>query len=238
MPLLLALETSNPVGSVALLDESGLIDERPIGTDRAQHAAAIIGAIDELLRTAGRDLEQVERIALSVGPGSFTGLRIGLATALGLCFGTTRRIVPVSTLAALSTQAGNVDPIAPMLDARRGEVYCGLYSADGVSREPDRISDPRSWLEGLRGRGPVHFLGSGARVYAPLLRQLLGADAHILPAEQDVPRASSVGRLGQRGVAVAAKEVQLAYLRPSEAEEKRSAGHTSANPIESTGTQD
>jgi tRNA threonylcarbamoyladenosine biosynthesis protein TsaB len=238
LPLLLALETSNPVGSVALLDDSGLAGERPIGTDRAQHAAAIIGAIDELLRMAGRDLEQVERIALSIGPGSFTGLRIGLATALGLCFGTARRIVPVSTLAALSTQAGNVDPIAAMLDARRGEVYCGLYAAGGVLLEPDRISDPRSWIESLRGRGPVHFLGSGARAYAPLLRQVLGADARLLPAEQDVPRASSVGRLGQRGVAVAAEEVQLAYLRPSEAEEKRAAGHTSANPIESTGTQD
>jgi len=238
LPLLLALETSNPVWSVALLDESRVLAERPIGTDRAQHAAAIIGTIDGLLRAAGSRLEQVERIALSIGPGSFTGLRIGLATALGLCFGTSRRVVPVSTLAALSTQAGPVDPIAAMIDARRGQVYCGIYAPDGTCREVDCISDPAPWLEGLRGRGPVHLLGSGARVYAALIKQILGADARLLETERDVPCASSVGLLGQRGVAIAPEEVRLAYLRPSEAEESRAAGHTSGNPIESTGGQD
>ena len=221
-----------------MLHEARVLGEQPIGTDRAQHAAAIIGVIDELLRAAGSHLDQVEHIALSIGPGSFTGLRIGLATAMGLCFGTTRRVIPVSTLAALSTQAGSVDPIAPMLDARRGQVYCGIYARGGTCREADCISEPEPWLERLRGRGPVHFLGSGARVYAPLLRQILGADAHLLAAERDVPCASSVGLLGQRGVAITPDEVRLAYLRPSEAEENRAAGHTSGNPIESTGTRD
>ncbi len=94
----IAFESATEVASVALLDADRVIGERRVDALQ-RHAATLLVGLDALLAEAGEKLEDYERIAVSVGPGSFTGLRIGLALALGLCFGTERRIVPVSTLA-------------------------------------------------------------------------------------------------------------------------------------------
>jgi tRNA threonylcarbamoyladenosine biosynthesis protein TsaB len=181
--------------------------------------------VDEALARAGARLGDVERIALSIGPGSFTGLRVGLATALGLCFGTPRRIVPVPTLAALSLHAGAQARIAPALDARRGQVYAGLYGPDATTLRDDAVADPLRWLESLRGLGRIAFLGSGARVCAAEIARVLGSHARVLPAEAGVPRAASVGaladRIAARDGALAPEAVELRYLRAPEAEASR-----------------
>jgi tRNA threonylcarbamoyladenosine biosynthesis protein TsaB len=158
--MILALQTATESGGVALLEGGRVLGERDLGPEEP-HAGSLLVALDGLLRQASRRLEEVELIALSIGPGSFTGLRIGLATALGLCFGTSRRIVPVPTLAALSLQAGNVHRIVPLLDARKKQVYTGLYGSGGVSIREDRVCNPEVWFEELRGQGslcldPVH----------------------------------------------------------------------------------
>jgi tRNA threonylcarbamoyladenosine biosynthesis protein TsaB len=231
--MLLAIETSTERAGVALCAGPRLLGERPLEAE-LQHAGRLLPAIDALLRSAGASLEAVEAIALSVGPGSFTGLRIGLATALGLCFGTARRIVPVPTLAALSLQAGDAARIAPLLDARKGQLYAGLYAAPARALREDCVTDPAPFLETLRGEGEVTFLGPGAELHAGAIRSALGRAARLLAAEAGWPRASSVAALGARlharGGSQAPETVELCYLRASEAEVRR-ALHPWREPI-------
>jgi tRNA threonylcarbamoyladenosine biosynthesis protein TsaB len=219
--VILALETAVEVGGVALLEGPELIAEQVIGPGQRQ-AAAVLVAVDQLLRETGRRLDQIELIALSVGPGSFTGLRIGLATALGLAFDSTLRIAPVSTLAALSLHGGQAEPLAVLLDARRGQVYAGLYAPGGRALRPDAVDDVERWLGNLPAAAtPLHLLGSGAQRYRERIAAVLGGRARFLPPELGVPRAASVGALGQRiaaaGGALAPAEVELRYLRASDA---------------------
>ena len=224
--MLLAIETATDLGSVALLDGETVVAEQELGEAR-HHTASLLPAIDGLLRERGLEVEALGSIALSIGPGSFTGLRVGLATALGLCFGTEREIVPVPTLAALSLHAEGYDRISPLLDARKGQVYAGAYGPRAQVLVPDRVTDPGAWLEALRGSGPVALLGAGADLYADAIRAALGPDAVLLGADAGRPRASTVGRLARGLVAVPPAEVRLRYLRPPEAEaQRRDSGST------------
>lgn len=221
--MILALETATEFGGVALLEGACVLAERELAREQ-HHARLLLAELERLLSASGRRLEEVELIALSIGPGSFTGLRIGLATVLGLCFGTARKIVPVPTLAALSLHAGDARRIVPMLDARRKQVYTGLYGPGAVALREDRVCDPRAWFEKLRAEGPVQLLGPGAELYREMAVEVLGAAAQLADPEQGRPRASSVGRLGARlvreGAARSPEAVELRYLRRAEAEEK------------------
>jgi len=232
---IIALEAATEAGSVALLENSHLLAERSFGESQ-RSASALLVALDELLERSDRRLEDFGLIALSIGPGSFTGLRVGLAMALGLCFDSERRIVPVPTLAALSTHAGETERIVPMLDARRGEVYAGVYGPAGRPLADERVCDPREWIPTLAAEGgPLTFVGSGALRYAETIETALGDRARILGHEQARPRAASVGSLGARlaslGASLSAAKVELRYLRRPAAEEARRAGHPSAEPI-------
>jgi tRNA threonylcarbamoyladenosine biosynthesis protein TsaB len=131
----------------------------------------------------------------------------------------------VPTLAALSLHAKGHERIAPLLDARRGQVYAGLYRPDATPLREDAVADPVPWLESLGGASPVAFLGSGASAHAREIARVLGRRAQLLPAEAGAPRASSVGalafRLAARGGALDPAGVELRYLRAPEAEAKR-----------------
>lgn len=221
--MIVALETSAPVGGVALVEEGRVLAERVLGVE-CQPARDLLPALDGLLVRVGRSLDEVDRIALSVGPGSFTGLRIGLATALGLCFATPRRIVPVPTLGALALGRAPSGPIVPMLDARKRQVYAGVYDPDGVALEPDCAMDPRAFLSKIRGlASPLTILGSGAQLYRSEVERLLGPSARILDLESEGwPSAGRVGLLGERlereGSSLEPSRVELRYLRASQAE--------------------
>ncbi|HKC49349.1 MAG TPA: tRNA (adenosine(37)-N6)-threonylcarbamoyltransferase complex dimerization subunit type 1 TsaB [Myxococcota bacterium] len=232
--MLLALETSAERGGVALLENGALIGEADVA-ESERHAASLLVCLDALLTRTGRKLAEVERIALAIGPGSFTGLRIGLATALGLAFGTQRTLVPVPTLAALALQAEGASRVAPLVDARRGEVYAGLYDANASALLPDVCASVSDFLAALPGRQPIAFLGSGAELHRAQLAAALGARAHFLPAATGVLRARSVGVLGHRlalaGADLPPERVELRYLRRAEAEAKRLALHSKAEPI-------
>jgi tRNA threonylcarbamoyladenosine biosynthesis protein TsaB len=221
--MLLAIESATEVGGVALFDGGRLVAEIVLGRDEPYNAA-LLPAVDRLLAEGSCPLNAITVIALSIGPGSFTGLRVGLSTALGLCFGTGRRIVPVPTLAALSLRAEGAERVAPLLDARKGQVYAGLYGPRGEALAEDRVVDPIPWLESLRGSGPLVLLGPGARLYLNEIRSVLGEDARVLPEAAGWPRAATVGLLGSRmraeGGAVDPRSVELRYLRKAEAEER------------------
>lgn len=234
--MILAFETASAIGGVALLEGERVLAERALGGSSHRHAAQLLATTDALLRELACELDEVDSIALSIGPGSFTGLRIGLATAQGLCFATERRIIPVPTLAALSFRAGQVEPIAPLLDARKGQVYAGLYGPGGKALLEDAVRDPLPWLEELRALGSdVWLLGPGARLYQNEIRTVLAGRARLIAPERGEPSAGAVGKLAaqlaREGAARRPEQVQLRYLRPPEAVQKAAAGHGSAQPI-------
>ena len=232
--MLLALETSAERGGVALFEGEALLGEGDVA-ESERHAASLLVCLEGLLERVRRPLADVERIALAIGPGSFTGLRIGLATALGLAFGTDRLLVPVPTLAALALQADAGGWVAPLVDARRSEVYAGLYDAEGRALLPDACTGLDAWLAQLPAGPELTLLGSGAELHRPVLEAALGVRARILPLARGELRARSVGRLGLQlaaaGAAVSPEKVELRYLRRAEAEAKRLALHPNAEPI-------
>ena len=218
--LLLAVETATAAPSVALWCGDALLGERAADPGRAT-AEALLPAIDALLAEARLALAAVEGFAVSIGPGSFTGLRIGVATVKGLAFGTARRAVPVSTLAALAVHARGPHPVASVLDARRGEVYAAGF-AGGVAADwlPEGVIE----IDALAKRLPAgcRVVGEGVPLCADALR---GADVDLLPPPYPDTTARHVAALAARawlrGDTVPAADLVPRYLRRAEAEVKR-----------------
>ncbi len=219
--IVLAIETATPICSVALLDESRLIAERTLdsGTTHAERLALMI---ESVLKDGDISAGDLNGIAISIGPGSFTGLRIGLSVAKGLCFGCGCPLVAVSTLDALAWRVPfSSYHVCPTLDARKKEVYACLYEVSNVSLrrlwEPIVVS-PDNMLK--RIERPTVFLGNGAKVYRDEIVSALGKDAHFAPKELFTPSAGAVARLGLEKLE--AEEVtdlysvQPVYLRKSE----------------------
>jgi tRNA threonylcarbamoyladenosine biosynthesis protein TsaB len=233
-PLLLAFETATTRSGVALLRGATLVAEVAAEPDRPA-AETLLPVLEAVLARAGASESEVAAFAISIGPGSFTGLRVGLATVKGLAFGSGRPVVPVSTLAAIAAGAGVLDePVAALLDARRGELYAAVYlprGQDGSDR--DGWEDSPLLDEGVytvaelceRLPRPCALVGDGAVVHADALRSQLGRAARLLPEERGFARASHVGRLAvrrlARGLGLAAEEVIPRYLRRAEAEVNR-----------------
>ena len=220
-PLLLAIDTATTAMSVALLRGDALVAELTTCDERV-HSTRLLPALETLLNQAAVGLEEVRAFAVSIGPGSFTGLRIGLATVKGLAFRTGRPVAAVPTLAALAAAAPGGDaPVAALLDARRGEVYAGLYAGSEVtSLEPEAVFTP----DELAARLPEHCslaVGEGAQSAASAVVARRGP----LPQHAVVASAARVGRLGAsllaRGQAVAAEALVPRYLRRAEAEVRR-----------------
>jgi len=235
-PLLLAVETATTALSVALLRGDALVAETTT-CDGQVHSATLLPALETLLARAGVGLGEVRAFAVSIGPGSFTGLRIGLATVKGLAFRTGRPVAAVPTLAALAAAVGfdggshdassgrAPGPVAALLDARRGEVYAGVYPRVGPE-EPtaalarEGVYTPDELAEVLPADCTL-AVGEGAESFATALAERRG------PAPQCavVASAARVGRLAAsmlaRGEAVAAESLVPRYLRRAEAEVRR-----------------
>ena len=226
--LVLAFDTATLFGSVALVGPGGVIVEMSIHSETT-HSERLLPAIHAVLEAADLRIGDVEGFATGLGPGSFTGLRIALATAKGLVIGTGRPLVGVPTLDALAANMTPAPLLCPMLDACKGEVYASIYRSapDGTiekeagefSIAPEQLmTEPILQSEA----GPVTFLGSGARLYADRIRQKLGGRAVFAPPERDYPRAAVVGRIGREellaGRAHDPGRLAPLYVRASDAE--------------------
>jgi tRNA threonylcarbamoyladenosine biosynthesis protein TsaB len=225
--LLLALETSSRTPGVAVLRGEEVLAEVGAAAGRTG-AETLLPSVDAALRQAGLALDAIEGFALSIGPGSFTGLRVGVATVKGLAFGRRRPVAPVSTLAALARRAPDVEePVVALLDARRGEVYAAAYRLEGPAREPTAVEPGEGVYtpEELAPRLPPAcvLVGEGVSLCGERLRDLRGAGVQLGPAQD--PRARDVGVLGLRLLArrrgVDAAALVPRYLRRAEAEVKR-----------------
>ena len=216
---LLAIETSRPSGGIAVLDGERLIGEYVLDV-QITHSERVMTAVDRLLVDARWRVPDLEGLAVSIGPGSFTGLRIGVGTAKGLAFALGIAIAPVPTLDALAAVLPFSSlPVCPVLDARKGEVYCSLYRWDGTGmrREWDYLALSPSAVA-ARLTEPTVVLGDGApRVDSPWVR-------HVPPARR-LASPACVAQIGHAmfdaGAVVSPAELVPVYLRPSEAELKR-----------------
>ncbi|MDA0336485.1 MAG: tRNA (adenosine(37)-N6)-threonylcarbamoyltransferase complex dimerization subunit type 1 TsaB [bacterium] len=175
--MLLAIDTSTPAGSVAIQESGRTLSLRTFDAVR-EHSRRLFGEIDAVLADAGRQRAQIRSVAVTTGPGSFTGLRIGLSAAKGLCMGLGARLIPLSTLEALAARVPFCRmPVCTLLDARRGEVYGAVYDTSGG--EPRQIHPPcvdaPHQLLAHWGLQDVLFTGDGVDRWSDLLSGVSGA---------------------------------------------------------------
>jgi tRNA threonylcarbamoyladenosine biosynthesis protein TsaB len=194
------------------------------GASGRSAAESLMPAVDAVLRRAALSLDKIDGFAVSIGPGSFTGLRVGLATVKGLAFGGARPVLPVSTLAALAAAVPDSGlPVVPVLDARRGEFYAAVYVPGRLLAEPilaEGVYTPGDLIEALP---PLCVLvGEGVPLCGDEIARGLGVGVQRSDLR---PAARYVGTLGSRllarGGGVAPAEAAPRYLRRAEAEVKR-----------------
>jgi len=205
----LAIDTTGEFGSIALVGETGVIEEVALDSPDG-FAHVLFGEIERLLARHGLGIEQVDAFASASGPGSFTGVRVGLTAVKGLAEATGRKVVAVSNLEALAWY-GSRPLRAAVLDARRGEVYGGVYDAALRLVQDEVVTKLDEWLGGLPA-GDLEIVTHGLRLEGerrPVLeapRSLAGSIGHI-----------AFDRLG-RGEVLDPAEIDANYVRRSDAE--------------------
>lgn len=226
---ILALDSSGLVASVAVVEEEYTIAEYTVNYKKT-HSQTLLPMLDEVVKMTELDLGSIDAIAISGGPGSFTGLRIGSATAKGLGLALRKPLIHVPTLEGLAYNlCGTPGIICPIMDARRNQVYTGVYSFE---KEDLQIVEPQMAVgidklaEKLNARGEaVTFLGDGVPVQREYLKEHLTVPYRFAPAHMNRQRAASVGMLGVKyykaGKIETAMEHQPDYLRVSQAERER-----------------
>jgi tRNA threonylcarbamoyladenosine biosynthesis protein TsaB len=225
--LILAIESATPYGSVALVDRGEVVRETVLPAGR-QASETFLSAVSGLFSPGGPSPRDVTCLAVSAGPGSFTGLRVGMAAAKGLCFGWGVPVVRVSTLAALASRfPGEGRTVCPVLDARKKEVYAAFFRWEGgvLSRRTPDLALPPDALPGRVPEGEIVFCGDGVGPFGAMFRERLGGRAGLASGPGGLPRAGAVGILGEaafrEGAAEDPRTVIPRYLRPSEAEASR-----------------
>lgn len=226
---ILALDSSGLVATVAIVEEEQMIAEYTVNYKKT-HSQTLLPMLDEIVKMTEMDLNTIDAIAISGGPGSFTGLRIGSATAKGLGFALNKPLIHVPTLEGLAYNLCGVDSlICPIMDARRNQVYTGIYRLNGdefqvvkdqMAMDIVELTEQLNTLE-----EKVIFLGDGVPVYRSILEERLSVPHAFAPANMNRQRAASVGVLGLRylreGKIETAAEHQPDYLRVSQAERER-----------------
>jgi tRNA threonylcarbamoyladenosine biosynthesis protein TsaB len=226
---ILALDTTTRPGSVALVRDSQIV-ETSIGDPARTHGERLPVDVLELLARHRLDVRDVDLYAVASGPGSFTGLRIGIACIQGLALATARRVVPVSALDALAFatrgSARERRVLAAWMDARRGEVFSAAYdtgSTDLSVCDPPTVGRPEEILDRWQGgASPLAarldvIAGEGGVRYAAVVREILGSDPVLVAPP---PLAGAIGQMAYRRAAesVAPAAIQPIYVRRPDAE--------------------
>lgn len=209
-------------------DESTLHQNAP-ARRRANHAQILIPLLDQVLRKARLTIAEISAIAVSIGPGSFTGLRIGLSCVKGLAYAANIAVAGIPTLTALAARVDDWEGlICPILDARKKEVYSALFYKQAGTLDrlcEDAVEPPVATIEKVlvsATKGPCLFIGEGVRVYGDMIERALGNAARFTSGSHYSTTASAVARLGTHKIVKSGPDslerlVPL-YLRPSEAE--------------------
>lgn len=229
--LILALDSTAQVGSVALCEDETLIAEYTLNTGHT-HSETLLPMVESVLKITGYTVDDVDLFVCTAGPGSFTGVRIGAATIKGIAFGKDKSCIGVSTLEALALNGMALDGIlCPCMNARRQQVYNALF--DGNGKEMTRICDDRALAitelgEELAEKYPdkaVYLMGDGAKLVYDALSETLGERLMMLPERlihQSGYNTAMCGlRLYREGIRTTDFELAPVYLRPSQAERVR-----------------
>ncbi len=222
---ILALDTASSTGSVALLDGQQMVAETLLNI-KAVHSERLLDQVEQVLQAGQLTLAELDLIAVVRGPGSFTGLRIGLATAKGLAQAANLPLIGVSSLQMLAMNLPLCPvPICALLDARKKEVYTALYQwVDGmpVAAGPEQVLPPEKALRQIEG--DVALVGDAVELYLPLIDEILGTRARFPAACHHQPRASAAAVLAaqliQPDMQLDAALLAPVYIRPSDAELK------------------
>lgn len=209
----LAIETSTMLGGVAVADDNaGLVAETRLNV-KTTHSERLMSVIDFTLKESMLSLDDIDAFAVSIGPGSFTGLRIGLSTAKGLSYASGKPLITIPTLDAFAWNfplSGH--PVCLMLDARRQEVYTAVYRWKNNSFDKmvaESSVKPEAILRSLQGT--VIFAGEGVLLYTDMINEIMKERALFVPADKMIPAPSNVAMLG------ISKALKHEYTDPAEA---------------------
>lgn len=226
---ILALDSSGLVASVAVAQDDNLIGEYTVNYKKT-HSQTLLPMLDAVAKMIELDLKTVDAIAVAKGPGSFTGLRIGSATAKGLGLALDVPLIEIPTVDGLAYNLwGAKDLVCPLMDARRNQTYTGIYAFEGGEMqvlEPQCAVDISKIVEKINGlRRAVVFLGDGVPVFRDYISEHVQVPYTFAPAHVNKQRAGAVAALAfqylQDGRTVSAVEHQPDYLRLSQAERER-----------------
>ncbi|MDO4522077.1 MAG: tRNA (adenosine(37)-N6)-threonylcarbamoyltransferase complex dimerization subunit type 1 TsaB [Eubacteriales bacterium] len=226
---ILGIDSSGLVASVAIVEDEQMLAEYSVNYKKT-HSQTLLPMLDEIVRMTEMDLSTVDAIAVAAGPGSFTGLRIGSATAKGLGLALEKPLISVPTVDGLAYNLCGTDKlVCPLMDARRSQVYTGIYEFEGNTLhrlEGQMAIGVEELLEKLNVIGrEVIFLGDGVPVYKSVIEEKIGVPYLFAPAHMSRQRAGAVAALGFQyaleGKMESAAEHEPDYLRLSQAERER-----------------
>lgn len=226
---ILGIDSSGLVASAAIADEKNIIAEFTVN-NKQTHSQTLLPMIEKVVDMSGIELEQIDAIAIAAGPGSFTGLRIGSATAKGIGLALKKPVVSVPTLEGLAYRVSVFDGIiCPIMDARRNQVYTGIYKMDKgnlVCLSDKRAVDIHEIMEELEKYDEkVIFLGDGVEVQRETIEKEFKKEYCFAPIHLSKQSAAAVAVLGDiyfnQGKAEDAAEHKPIYLRKSQAERER-----------------
>jgi len=226
---ILALDSSGLVATVAIVEDNQTIAEYTVNYKKT-HSQTLLPMLDEIVKMTEFNLATIDAIAVAGGPGSFTGLRIGSATAKGLGLALDKPLIHIPTVDALAYNLyGNSGLICPIMDARRNQVYTGIYRFKHNAfevLEGQMAIDVQELIGKLNAYGEkVTFLGDGVPVYGEQLKEGLTVDYAFAPAHMNRQSAAAVGTLAmeyyENGKIETAAEHKPDYLRLSQAERER-----------------
>lgn len=226
---ILGIDSSGLVASVAIVEEDNLLAEYTVNYKKT-HSQTLLPMLDEVVKMIELDLEEIDAIAVAAGPGSFTGLRIGAATAKGLGLALQKPIIPIPTVEGLAYNLFGTDKlICPLMDARRNQVYTGLYCFAGeqfqVITEQKAVAIEEI-IEEINQKGKaVIFLGDGVPIQKATIIEQIKVPYYFAAAHAAKQRAGALATLGiqyfKQGKTESAKEHKPTYLRLSQAERER-----------------
>lgn len=228
---ILGIDSSGLVASVAVVEDQHLLGEYTVNYKKT-HSQTLLPMLDEVAGMIELELSSIDAIAVAGGPGSFTGLRIGSATAKGLGLALEKPLISVPTVDALAYNlVGSRDIVCPLMDARRNQTYTGLYRFDGEKLKVLRAQCAVGIDEiaaDINGRGePVVFLGDGVEVFASYLQETIAVPFYFAPAHVNKQRAGAVAALALQyyrdGKCEHARDHKPEYLRLSQAEREKNA---------------
>lgn len=193
---ILGIDTSTPIGSVGLIDGERFVAEHTLSIVKA-HSSRLMPAIDQILKWADLTAHDLDACAVGIGPGSFTGIRIGVGTVKSLCYALKKPIIGVSTLEAIAYNLRYTDKlICPILDARKDEVYGAVFrGGQSLVRQSNDLCVPIETLLSQIDDAAI-FVGDGLQRYAPVVKEQFGDNVPLADPIFNVPRGASIARIG------------------------------------------